>query len=92
MNNIECRKYMNRLSRDNIAQVVVLDSVVRNRQSNQICVANTHLYSNFQRPDVKLWQSMTLMRELEQLVTQRDCAMLLCGDFNSLPDRYKILI
>jgi len=82
----QCRRYMNRLSRDNIAQIVVLDVISRNRQLVQICVANTHLYSNVQRPDVKLWQTLTLIRELEQFILQRDVALMICGDFNSEPD------
>lgn len=76
---------MNRLSRDNVAQVVVLEVIGAPRQargSTRLCVANTHLYSNVQRPDVKLWQALSLLQELEQFVVQRDLALLLCGDLN----------
>lgn len=84
----EGRKYLNRLSRDNIAQIVVLEVLTPSGKANrqQVCIANTHLYSNPQRPDVKLWQCLSLVRELEQFLTQRDLALLLCGDFNSEPD------
>lgn len=82
----EYRRYMNRLSRDNIAQIVVLDTLSRSRQSSLMCIANTHLYSNHQCPDVKLWQTMTLMRELDQFVHSRDVSLILCGDFNSEPE------
>jgi hypothetical protein len=66
----EIRKFMNRLSRDNIAQIIVLESLVRagggasGRVSSRssLCVVNTHLYSNHQRADVKLWQTVNLMR------------------------------
>ena len=34
------------------------------------------------RPDVKLWQCMTLMREVEQIAVARDVAVIVCGDFN----------
>lgn len=81
----EARRYMNRLSRDNVAQVVVLEVIGAPRQargSTRLCVANTHLYSNVQRPDVKLWQALSLLQELEQFVVQRDLALLLCGDLN----------
>ena len=86
----EARKYMNRLSRDNVAQVVVLETLGAPRASRssltRVCVANTHLYSNVTRPDVKLWQTLALLQELQQFVVQRDLALLLCGDLNSEPD------
>jgi endonuclease/exonuclease/phosphatase family metal-dependent hydrolase len=34
------------------------------------------------RPDVKLWQCLTLMREVEQIAAARDVAVIVCGDFN----------
>ena len=65
----EARKFMNRLSRDNIAQIIVLESLARPsgqtgraNARTSLCVVNTHLYSNHQRSDVKLWQTMNLMR------------------------------
>ena len=51
----------------------------------QLAVANTHLYSNKECPDVKLWQCLSLVRELERLVLSRDLPLVLCGDFNSVP-------
>lgn len=36
------------------------------------------------RPDVKLWQCLTLMREVQQISTSRDLAVIVCGDFNRL--------
>jgi CCR4-NOT transcription complex subunit 6 len=93
LDDTECRRYVNRLSKDNIAQVVVLEAARTNPQGvsmrnhrNLLCVANTHLYSNYQRPDVKLWQSLALVSELEHLVAHRDIPVILCGDFNSEPD------
>jgi len=87
----EARRYMNRLSRDNVAQIVVLEvlsglGVKANRQQARVCIVNTHLYSNVQRPDVKLWQCLSLLHELEQFVSQRDLALMICGDFNSEPN------
>lgn len=91
----EARRFMNRLSRDNIAQVIVLESLSRPAGGvtpgrgvagrTHLCVVNTHLYANHQRPDVKLWQTMNLMREIEQFIATRDLPLLLCGDFNSEP-------
>lgn len=49
---------MNRLSKDNVAQIFILEAVVRptqngamNRQTrmSSLCVVNTHLYSNHTR-------------------------------------------
>lgn len=85
------RRYVNRLNRDNIAQIVVLESLSRSGGANRslgrsnLCVVNTHLYSNHQRPDVKLWQTMNLLREIQSFVVARDLALMICGDFNSEP-------
>ncbi len=86
----DARRFMNRLNRDNIAQIVVLESLSRTAPGrgggrSLLCVVNTHLYSNHQRPDVKLWQTMNLAREIQSFVSTRDLALLICGDFNSEP-------
>lgn len=89
----EQSRIINRLSRDNVAQVVVFEVLPRVSRSsrhsapnsNHLCVVNTHLYANHTRPDVKLWQSYTLMKELEQFVVHQELALLICGDFNSEP-------
>jgi CCR4-NOT transcription complex subunit 6 len=81
-------RHIVRLSRGNIAQVAVLELAPSENALGdrvQICVANTHLYSNHMYPDVKLWQTATLMREIEAFVTQRDLPLIICGDFNSEP-------
>lgn len=90
----ECMAYLNRLSKDNVAQLVVLELAqpalpTRNREPiNQVCIANTHLYSNKDFPDVKLWQSWQLLQELETFVMSRgtNLPLMICGDFNSTPD------
>jgi CCR4-NOT transcription complex subunit 6 len=87
----EERKYINRLSKDNVAQIVVLEVIPKHgvrppRQLSHLCVVNTHLYSNVNRPDVKLWQTMALTNELQQFAIQRDLALIVCGDFNSEPE------
>lgn len=87
--------FLNRLSKDNIAQLVVLELAQptmggrSNREPiNQVCIANTHLYSNKDFPDVKLWQSWQLLQELETFVMSRgtNLPLMICGDFNSTPD------
>mmetsp|Transcript_31940 Transcript_31940/g.42588 ORF Transcript_31940/g.42588 Transcript_31940/m.42588 type:complete len:615 (-) Transcript_31940:99-1943(-) len=91
----ECISYLNRLSKDNVAQLVVLELAqppMSNRPNrepiNQVCIANTHLYSNKDFPDVKLWQTWQLLQELETFVLSRGTSLplMICGDFNSTPD------
>jgi len=85
--------FLNRLSRDNVAQLVVLELAQQSMRSsrdqiNQVCIANTHLYSNKDFPDVKLWQTWQLLQELETFVLSRgtQLPLMICGDFNSTPD------
>ena len=91
----ECMAYLNRLSKDNVAQLVVLElaqPALSSRSGrdpiNQVCIANTHLYSNKDFPDVKLWQSWQLLQELETFIMSRgtNLPLMICGDFNSTPD------
>jgi CCR4-NOT transcription complex subunit 6 len=77
---------MNALSRDNIAQYVILETTGMARGATRICVGNTHLYANYMRPDVRLWQTNAFLNELEHVLGDRDMAVLVCGDFNSEPD------
>jgi len=84
--------FLNRLSKDNIAQLVVLEFAQSSsrpaREINQVCIANTHLYSNKDHPDVKLWQTWQLLQELESFIMTRgtNLPLIICGDFNSSPD------
>ena len=82
-------KLIARLSKDNVAQVAVLEilasSVDGSTERTFVCVVNTHLYSNHLYPDVKLWQTVALLGELENFVSRRDLPLVLCGDFNSEP-------
>ncbi|KAL7570079.1 hypothetical protein ACA910_017111 [Epithemia clementina (nom. ined.)] len=85
--------FLNRLSKDNVAQLVVLEVIHAqtprsSREITQICIANTHLYSNKDFPDVKLWQTWQLLQELESFVLSRgtNLPLVICGDFNSTPD------
>ena len=87
--------FLNRLSKDNIAQLVVLElanpqlATRTNRDPiNQVCITNTHLYSNKEFPDVKLWQAWQLLQELENFAMSRGSSLplMICGDFNSSPD------
>jgi len=88
------REMLNRLLKDNVAQILVLEVLNRvprqhRTHASSICVVNTHLYSAANCPDVKLWQCNHLVAELEQLavghISGRDLPLMICGDFNSLP-------
>ncbi|KAL8005792.1 putative endonuclease/exonuclease/phosphatase, MYND-like zinc finger, mRNA-binding protein [Plasmopara halstedii] len=82
-----------RLQRDNIAQIAVLEVVpasneVVSRKSQSgplICIANVHIFSNPKFPDVKLWQTNMLAKQLERVTLSRNLPTILCGDFNSEP-------
>lgn len=78
--------FLLRLVKDNVAHFSVLESYDP-RGPRRLCVANTHLYSNKESADTKLWQALHLLRELERFVhrSHRDhFALILAGDFNSV--------
>ena len=89
------RDILGRLMKDNIGMVAVLEVLLPGNPQRagrlnrmgplQVAVATTHLYSNKDYPDVKLWQCLSMVRELEQLVLARDLPLVMCGDFNSVP-------
>ena len=83
----QTRKYINALCKDNVAQVVILEYTSNvQQQVGPIVVGNTHLYANYMRPDVRLWQAYFFLSELSQIANSRDAAVILCGDWNSEPD------
>lgn len=84
---------LNRLMKDNIALIVVLEALdSQQRQQQQqtgkrklLCVANTHIHANTDHNDVKLWQVHTLLKGLEKIAASAEIPMVACGDFNSTP-------
>ncbi|KAE9619497.1 putative poly(A)-specific ribonuclease [Lupinus albus] len=82
---------LNRLVKDNIALIVVLEAKVNNQPVDNagkrqlLCVANTHVNVHQDLKDVKLWQVHTLLKGLEKIAASADIPMLVCGDFNSVP-------
>ncbi|KAK2400752.1 DNAse I superfamily protein [Trifolium repens] len=82
---------LNRLVKDNVALIVVLETKVNNQPVDNhgkrqlLCVANTHVHVQQDLKDVKLWQVHTLLKGLEKIATSADIPMLVCGDFNSVP-------
>ncbi|XP_010427762.1 PREDICTED: carbon catabolite repressor protein 4 homolog 2-like [Camelina sativa] len=85
------RTALNRLVKDNIALIVVLEAKFGNQPTDPsgkrqlICVANTHVSVQQDLKDVKLWQVHTLLKGLEKIAASADIPMLVCGDFNTLP-------
>ncbi|KAG5055809.1 hypothetical protein JHK85_008319 [Glycine max] len=82
---------LNRLVKDNVALIVVLEAKVNNQPVDNpgkrqlLCVANTHVNVHHDLKDVKLWQVHTLLKGLEKIAASADIPMLVCGDFNSIP-------
>jgi CCR4-NOT transcription complex subunit 6 len=68
------------------AQAQAAAAAAGRRRKRRLCVANTHIYWDPEFEDVKLWQTWVLCQELEKLVSDRNLPMLLCGDFNSMPE------
>nr|CCA14064.1 carbon catabolite repressor protein putative [Albugo laibachii Nc14] len=81
-----------RLMRDNVGQIAILEAVPPNNEFSKkphsgpmLCVANVHIFSNPKFPDVKMWQTFTLVKKIERILSGRDLPVVLCGDFNSEP-------
>mmetsp|Transcript_7748 Transcript_7748/g.17196 ORF Transcript_7748/g.17196 Transcript_7748/m.17196 type:complete len:624 (+) Transcript_7748:75-1946(+) len=90
----ENEKAQQRLSKGNIALVVVLEDLHLKANPNQsagpggghaVAVINTHILADPGFTDVKLWQAHLLLRSLQD-GPYKNAPMLVCGDFNSTPD------
>jgi CCR4-NOT transcription complex subunit 6 len=96
-------EFLNRIMpRDNVALIVTLKpkaeafgSYPNFDQRQSITIANTHLHWDPEYSDVKIVQSMLLVRELKRILTERaektgvniaEFPLLILGDFNSLPN------
>lgn len=63
VDNSDRRRHEHRLMKPNIALILVLEgtdvgSEMGKKSRNLVCIANTHIHSNQDLPDVKLWQVM----------------------------------
>lgn len=93
-----CDDMMNRVhQKDNIAAAAVLElregafgPAVNNSElaaGQKICVVTAHIHWDPQFCDVKLIQTLMLVDQLRRLMKdQPQTQLLVCGDFNSLPD------
>jgi CCR4-NOT transcription complex subunit 6 len=94
------RRMLNRLLKDNVAQVVLLDMVAPQMGGRrQLVVANTHINASPEFADVKLWQTQHLLLEVERMLQQHSGSLstiplVIAGDFNSLPgsDPHTLLV
>ncbi|KAK3537757.1 hypothetical protein QTP70_017859, partial [Hemibagrus guttatus] len=90
------------LDRDNVGIVLLLQPNTTHGEGirfRPICVANTHLLFNPRRGDVKLAQLAIVLAEIDSIVRQykvkgQECEIILCGDFNSLPNTplYQLIV
>ncbi|XP_071726675.1 carbon catabolite repressor protein 4 homolog 1-like isoform X2 [Rutidosis leptorrhynchoides] len=89
--NAQKKTALNRLVKDNVALIVVLEAKFGNQgvdtlgKRQLVCVANTHVNVHNDLKDVKLWQVHTLLKGLEKIAASADIPMLVSGDFNSIP-------
>lgn len=73
------------MTRDNIAVVARLEHIKTRRP---VLIGNCHIHWDPQYRDVKLLQAVMLCEEVERLADRLppSGALVLCGDFNALPD------
>jgi mRNA deadenylase 3'-5' endonuclease subunit Ccr4 len=69
-------------SSHNVAMVVVLHDKIADAP---ILVAGIHAYWNGSKPDIQLWQQVTLLREIHTIADMLGAAVILGGDFNAAP-------
>ena len=73
-----------------MAQILLFSSVLSNsargnEPPTQFYLTNCHLFWDPRFPDVKLQQSLELMRQLEKEEFKLELPAVICGDFNSEP-------
>lgn len=77
----------------NFVQVLHLQSVSNDKK--QLIVANVHLYSQLEAHSIRFVQMVCIMKHIEHIcklvktnnVNAEDVAVIICGDFNSVPER-----
>jgi len=84
---------LKRMLKGNVALLLLLEENTglgpKNRIPKQLIVANTHIYWDPKFKDVKLWQTMTLLKQLHTYAIShriRKIPIILTGDFNSEVD------
>ena len=78
-------KILQRLMRGNVAQITMVELLSPPmKTARMVCIANTHIFWDPDYPDVKLWQTNQLIRELQSSIGP-GTPIILSGDFNSMP-------
>lgn len=92
------------MNRHNVGIVLLLRPLVAQgaalkESGPPLCLANTHLLFNPRRGDVKLAQLAIMLAEIDAVVKSckvkgEHCNVVLCGDFNSLPNTplYQLIV
>eukprot|EP00924_Labyrinthula_sp_SR-Ha-C_P005128 maker-scaffold_1-snap-gene-22.59-mRNA-1 protein AED:0.06 eAED:0.06 QI:309/1/1/1/1/1/3/154/678 len=90
------KEKIKRLEHDNIGIILLLQS---KKTHGFVCVVHTHLHWDPEYADVKLWQAMQLVDEVEKFrkkvcsrynLTLSSLPILIAGDFNSTEDDHTI--
>ncbi|KAL9656274.1 hypothetical protein ABK040_007887 [Willaertia magna] len=79
----------NRFETHNVASVVLLKDCTSSttKEEKVLCVVNLHLFWDPNFPDVKLNQMIyILIKTKEYLNNIKNYSLIICGDFNSLPN------
>ena len=69
--------------RHNVGNIVRLRSLTQNAE---FIVANTHIFWNPAKPEVKMEQVKMLKGSLNEFMQGNPCPVIVAGDFNSLPN------
>jgi mRNA deadenylase 3'-5' endonuclease subunit Ccr4 len=71
---------------------LVLVHLLHTASNQSVVIANTHLYWNPERADIKVLQTAACANAIDRFITEIGCTstnkppVILCGDFNSFPD------
>ncbi|GFT17846.1 2',5'-phosphodiesterase 12 [Nephila pilipes] len=82
-----CKDLNKLLSQNTVLQLVLLEHM--DHPGSDILIANTHLYSNKDNPEVRLMQAAICTYFIEHIIKRKNiqkAGIIFCGDFNSLPD------
>jgi CCR4-NOT transcription complex subunit 6 len=68
---------------DNIGLCCIFESL---ETKKSICIINVHLYWDPNYDNVKISQSIHILQFIKENIEEDDMAIIICGDFNSLPE------
>ncbi|GAA0157732.1 mRNA polyadenylation factor [Lithospermum erythrorhizon] len=68
-----------------VKQSLVPKAATSLKKRQLVCVTNTHINVLEKHKDVHLWQVDTLVKGIEEIAINDKIPILICGDFNSIP-------